>query len=186
MILIGLGNKAQNGKDTAGEAIVNYYNLGRGAQVKHGLTPATPIVRIYKFAEALYKECRELHGMVGKDAPLLQRVGHARRQENPTYWINKMFDSIFEYTDIAVITDVRYKNEANEIKARGGFVINVQRLNADGTPFISLDRDPNHSSEIDLDGYNFDYYLKAKTGETALLGEQAITLIEYIRGLMKR
>jgi hypothetical protein len=33
-----------------------------------------------------------------------------------------------------------------------------------------------------LDGYNWDYHITAHTGEGALVGELAITIVEYIRG----
>jgi hypothetical protein len=40
-------------------------------------------------------------------------------------------------------------------------LINVSRFNSDGSPFVATDRDPNHPSEIALDGYdNWDYKLQ--------------------------
>lgn len=189
MLLLAFGNKARHGKDTAGEAVVNYYNDLHDLKVKHlfqnsRLVPPLPPAALFKFADALYQECRQQHGMTQKDSPLLQRVGQSRRLENENYWIDKVFEQIdLRKPLIAVLTDIRYQNEAAAVKARGGFVINVSRLNLDGTPYVADDRPADHISEIDLDGYRFDHYIRAYTGEVALVQELAITIAEYAKGL---
>lgn len=184
MLLIGFGSKARQGKDVAGEAIVDYYNRRRANQVAHSLPPASPEAKIYKFAAALYNECRQLHGMTEKDAPLLQRVGAARRAEDPEYWIKQAFRQIYEQEkDICIITDVRYENEAGYVKKHGGYLVNVTRLNADGSKYIADDRPSDHPSETELDNWNWDFRLVNSHGHQALLAEQAITLVEYLRAL---
>jgi len=144
-----------------------------------------PQAGLFKFAAALYQECREKYGMTEKDAPLLQRIGSERRAENPNYWVDKVFESVPTNLGVAVITDLRYQNEAWAIKERGGFTVRIVRLNADGTPYIAGDRPADHPSETDLDGYNFDFRIVAKSGETAWVEQQAITLVEYLLGLTK-
>lgn len=181
MIIVGIGSKARQGKDMAAEAILNYYLTHSQAMYKHGLRYVGPKVVKIGFADALYRECRELHGMTDKDAPLLQKVGHARRQEDPEYWIKKVFAAIPQGTDIVVIPDVRYKNEGDIIKAKGGYLIRMTRLNQDGTRYVAPDRPADHPSEIDLDDYNFDFEIVSKN--PVLTGEIAITIVEYIRGL---
>jgi hypothetical protein len=180
MLIIGLGHKARNGKDTAGEAIKAYYDNQADLLKLHGLKGGLK-VSIVKFAAALYQECRDLHGMTEKDPVLLQNVGMRRRKEAPKYWIKKAFDSIPVETNIAVFTDVRFLNEAEFIQSQGGHLINVIRLNEDGSRYISTDRPANHPSETELDDYNFDYTIVSKTA--ALTGELAITIAEFIRGL---
>lgn len=181
-LIIGLGNRARQGKDTAGEAIVEYFNSRRNAQLKHGLKPATPEARIFKFADALYKVCREEYGMIGKNANLLQQVGEGRRNEfGLNYWIDQLDATMKGFEGIAVITDMRYTNEADWVKAKGGYTIQVSRLNENGLPFITADRDPNFVSEVQLDNYNYDAYIKTKS--PALTAQLAITTVEYFRGL---
>ncbi len=182
MIIIAFGNKAQNGKDTAGEAVVDFYKRKKLNVLRHGLIDRAPTVAIFKFAEELYHECCVSHGMTIKDPALLQRIGQARREENQNYWVDKLMVQLDHSPyDIAVITDIRYVNEAKAVKARGGWLINVSRINGDGTPFISPDRDPKHISEVALDGYNFDFYIRSKS--SVLTGELAIATAEYIVGL---
>jgi hypothetical protein len=113
---------------------------------------------------------------------LLQKVGDGRRNEfGLTYWIDKLAVNLNKFNGIAIITDVRYTNEADWVKAQGGYVIKVERLNQDGSVFIMDDRDPNFVSEVQLDGYNFDAYIRTKFA--ALTAEQAITTAEFFRGL---
>jgi hypothetical protein len=183
MLLLAFGHKARQGKDTAGKGLFDYYDKKRQLALRHGLRVVSA-VGIYRFAEALYEEARQFHGMTEKDAPLLQRVGSQRRAEDSEYWVKKVFEKIaYDLPQIAIITDLRYQNEAAAVKAHNGYTIKVERLNEDGTPYFATDRPANHSSEIDLDSYNFDYYIKAKTGQMVWVEQQAITLAEMLRGL---
>lgn len=58
-LVIGFGNKARHGKDTAGEAVRDYYERQARLQAKHDLKRAAPVVKIYKWADALYAEVNE-------------------------------------------------------------------------------------------------------------------------------
>lgn len=182
-LVVGFGHKARNGKDTCVEAVIQYYGDRRAMQVRHGLTIAAPKAQRISFAEALYEEARVLHGMTEKDPELLQRIGSERRAEDENYWIKRAFAKVGPYTDIVLVSDMRYKNEAYYIKSLGGYIVDVERLHPNGVPFIAADRPADHPSEIDLDGYNFDFYIKVKSGHLALLQDSAITLVEYLRGL---
>jgi hypothetical protein len=221
MLILGFGNKARQGKDTAAEAIRDYYqNLNL-----HGLKQHR--VGIFKFATALYQEVNDwlkvFNGVsnwanatmientefypdlntripdwvqpdpnpevsplapYGKHPKLLQWWGtEYRRTQDVHYWTKKLFASIPNNLDIALVTDVRFPNEAYGVKARGGYNINVARLREDGTPHFSTDRRGAHISETALDGYNWDFRLINSNGHQALLGEQAVTLAEYLRAL---
>lgn len=180
MIILGFGARAQNGKDTAGEAIKHWYDVQNQLLRQHGLQGGTK-VHIAKFAGALYDECRTLHGMKEKDPILLQNVGMARRDEDQDYWVKRAFDSIPKGTNLVIFTDCRFKNEAARIKAEGGHTIEVVRLNEDGTRYFATDRPKDHPSEVDLDDYNWDYRIVSK--QAALTGELAVTIAEFIRSL---
>jgi hypothetical protein len=62
---------------------------------------------------------------------------------------------------LILIPDTRFKNEAETLKLNDGYYVKVVRTNEDGTQYITKDRDPQHSSEIDLDDYPADITLKA-------------------------
>lgn len=226
MLLIGFGNKARNGKDTAAEAIKGFHDSFNSARVAHGNYGKIMRVGIFKYAGALYNEVNDWlsvtknfqplparYGVVqgdgdvihipewvqptpnaevsalapyGKHAKLLQWWGtEYRRAQDSEYWVKRLFASIPDNLDIALVTDVRFPNEAKAIEQRGGYTVNVQRLREDGTQFFDSSRPADHPSETALDGWNWNFYLKIPHGHPALLGEQAITLTEYLRGLKK-
>lgn len=184
MLILGLGNRARHGKDTAGEAIVSYYERHNDSLYKkYGIGKRTH-AKLYKFAGALYQECRELHGMTEKDPVLLQRVGMERRVEDENYWV-KQIDAQLKAdaatVDVAIITDVRFLNETAYVKANGGATINVSRLNLDGTPYVDPSRPADHPSETELDDYLWDYRIVAYSGEVALIEQLAICIAEFAR-----
>lgn len=61
-----------------------------------------------------------------------------------------------------IITDVRFPNEADAIKERGGIIIRVNRKHGYNTPDGKWKEMPinYHASETALDNYNFDYILE--------------------------
>lgn len=84
---------------------------------------------------------------------VLQRIGETMRNIfGEDIWIKSLFnkfDSKFEKGGHIIITDVRYKNEADYIKNKGGILIRINR---------NTRYNDNHISEIDLDDYEkFDY-----------------------------
>jgi hypothetical protein len=229
MLLLGFGSKARQGKDTAAQAIKDYFK-----QVYYpGFAAPAPKVQIFKYATALYQETNDWlkvttqdgleyselgHYVVppdetnfnthiqipewvkpdpnpqkselapyGKHPKLLQWWGteYRRHHFGQDYWIKKLYQSMPTNLDIAMVTDVRFIDEAEAIKQRGGYVINLQRLNKDGSPYVDLSRPADHPSETQLDGYNWDFYIKNKEGHAALTGEIAITIAQYLRGLQK-
>jgi hypothetical protein len=168
-LLIGFGSKCRQGKDLAAQAIQSYFD---GAEIDEQ-------VQIFKFADALYDLCRKNYDMKEKDPRLLQKVGIEKRQKNPDFWVDRMFSQADNFDGIALVTDVRFKNEAAAIKKRGGFLVNVSTLNDDGSPYISDDRPADHESETDLDGYRWDAFIKTYRNDEALAAELAITLANY-------
>jgi hypothetical protein len=197
-MILAFGAKARQGKDTAGESVVQFYNERRkllfncyGAKkpsdfgnTVRNIDEKYPEARIFKFADELYRVCREEYGMTEKDAPLLQKIGDERRVTHGyDYWIKQLAPKIAAFKGVAVITDVRYFNEAQWIESIGGHCINVRRLNENGTPYVAPDRNPNFISEVQLDNYNYEYHIIAKTGQAALVGDLAITIAEHIRAL---
>lgn len=147
MIIIGIGHKSRQGKDTLGKFLVkqfindDYY------------------AKTYAFADSLKAYCRVAFGMQEKDGALLQYVGtEIFRKKDYNFWINQLFLKLEEdQPEVAIITDMRFLNEANFIKDLEGHTIKVVRYNKDGSAFFDETRSMLHQSEIELDNYNFDY-----------------------------
>ncbi len=121
---------------------------------------------------------------LGKHAKLLQWWGtEYRRAQNTNYWVDQWKAAINPRANIVMATDMRFINEAQAVKDVGGFTVQVNRKNADGSPFVDPSRDKNHPSETQLDGYNYDYQITVKTGDLALLDQWATALVYYLRAL---
>jgi hypothetical protein len=118
----------------------------------------------------------------GKHPKLLQWWGtEYRRAQDPDYWVKKVQEKIYDFHGVVLIADVRFQNEFSFIKEIGGALVNVSRLNADGSPFVSPDRDPNHISENTLNDSPWDFYIKARSGESDLVRSQAVSIAKFFQ-----
>lgn len=138
--IIGFGHKARHGKDHAAKILLDIY----GSQA-----------RVFSCADALKAFCRVNYGMTIKDGSTLQQVGQSMRTKYGDVWERALYWTIDEQRPrIAIVPDVRHKQEAKFLKYLGGTLIKVSRVREDGvTPFISPDRNPDHPSERQLDDY---------------------------------
>jgi hypothetical protein len=133
--------------------------------------------RQLSFAGELKEFAENILGWDGKKDTvgrfLLQTSGHAFRQQDPRYWIKfveaelRNFSQNFVTNEewLAIITDVRYKNEAAWIMEQGG---HVWRIESSGTlkgkcsKFVPFGT--NHASETDLDGWEPSHKIVNKIG----------------------
>ena len=81
---------------------------------------------------------------------MLQQVGQALRVWEPLVWVDAFFSALPKDACV-LVPDVRFANEADPIRARGGLMLRVEgdplQQRGDGT------RDDNHPSEIAMDDY---------------------------------
>lgn len=182
MTLIGLGHQARQGK---GEVAAYWKSL-------------QPKLTVYAFADELKLYCKEHHDELEplwqlanqtqqkpgwKEDPIygctaiLQWYGtNVARKADPDVWVKALDTRLSrENPEIAVITDVRFPNEAEYLREKGGFLVKVVRLNKDGTQYVDPQRDPNHASEIALEGYeDWDYVIEVKEDDFRGLKAKAI------------
>lgn len=167
--IIGIGHKARHGKDSAADHIIKQT---KGAAQR------------FSFADDLYAVARIIHGMKEKDGPLLQLLGtEVYRRYDDNKWIDALYWKLLDKRPrIALIADCRFPNEAQFVKDLGGTLIKVSRLNADNSPFVTTDRDPNHPSEIGLDNFTgWDYTITHTTGSLVSLKYQVDDVLWDLR-----
>ncbi|KKN03321.1 hypothetical protein LCGC14_1108860 [marine sediment metagenome] len=206
VIMIGLGHRARNGKDTVANMLKE--QLGN--------------VEIIHWADGVYEECTnrntayplikqeftgpskiyysvlddkqtgariaisnisdpflhniftkrnitEYQGMISKDPEILQFWGTNFRRTlcDPNYWVKltmKKANTLALNMDrgVIIIPDTRFINEAEAVTINKGFYVRVVRIKEDGSQYIADDRDPNHPSEAELEGYPASSTLTAK------------------------
>lgn len=92
---------------------------------------------------------------------ILIASGQFYRQFDPLYWVRRALTSV-DAGDRIVVSDVRFQNEADHIRAFGGQIVRLERhkhLNI-------YQGDIEDVSETDLDHYRFDVIVPADGNET--------------------
>lgn len=186
-LYIGLGHKARQGKNVVASVLKQ---LG-GDKVKE-----------YALADELKRYCKENHDELVRQYPevdlanrkddpiygyvgMLQHVGtNIIRAKNPDYWVECLASRIkSDNPDVALVTDIRFPNEAQWIHDNAGALVKIVRIKKDGTQYIAPDRDPNHPSETALDNYSeWDFVILAADGEVEALKDTAASLYEMLTG----
>lgn len=187
-LIIGLAGKAEHGKTATARIIRD--------RVESGSEPDCPggTCGIFEISELIRQHCIKLgllpEGIKREDmtyqqvAVLVSEGSRMRNEVDPQYWTTLIMQEIAKSdVDVAVIPNLRFPQEAQATRDAHGYVWRINRLNRDGSPFVSLTRDPNHETETALDRWPADFYLYNMTGHGALLEEQVITLYEYVVGL---
>lgn len=180
-LIIGLSGKAEHGKTEAAKQIKidcrNYLNYSHGAE-------------IIEISNIIIEHCVAL-GLLPADLPradfnkaqiqILVDEGTRMRAEDPNYWVIRFLRKI-KASDkpVVVIPNLRFVQEAQAIRNAGGVIIRIQRINADGSPFVSETRDPNHPCETSLDTWPADFYVINKTGHPELFCDLVSCLFQYI------
>lgn len=182
MILLGISGKKGVGKDLLSSILAKKYgfiNLPFAGELKEavrrdfGLTKEHTDGKLKESPVACYKRLTpEIKGSLDISVPWTPReimieYGQFFRRFDPLWWVKKTFDKIDTILsnkqtahypgDLRItVSDVRFRNEANAIKEKGGIVVRLNRpqeLNI--YPYPSTD-----VSEIDLDHYpSFDLEL---------------------------
>jgi hypothetical protein len=157
-MIIGLSGYARSGKDTVAQFFVENYGYTRVAfadNIRHMLLDLNPYVGIgpSNYNHTTLSDLVALNGWEGaKQHPevrrLLQDLGvSARNYLGEDVWINAALSTPTQ-NDGLVITDVRFINEAEAIKNRGGQIWRVIRP---GVTAVN-----SHISETQMDGYSYD------------------------------
>jgi hypothetical protein len=153
-VIIGLTGYARAGKDTVAQVLIDNYGFKRVAfadPIRKLLLEINPILEDgFRLNEII----KELGWEVAKGKTevrrLLQALGvGARTIFYEDFWVDMALADVNNYKNSKfVITDVRFRNEADTIKRMGGGIWRVERPNV-----VAVN---NHISESALDNYAAD------------------------------
>jgi hypothetical protein len=186
-MLIGLSGYARSGKDTVAQFIIDDYGFVRRAfadKLKAALIRLNPMVdyvsptsgktewfrltdaiRYYGGLESLKSNSPELRA-------LMQRLGTevGRDTFGTNFWVDQALGEVFGGLDI-VVTDVRFENEVDAIRNRGGV---VWRISRSGVAPVN-----GHSSETAIDHVDFDRYI-SNDGTLEELHDQVTAIMDPV------
>lgn len=156
-MIIGISGKKRAGKDTVASILVEEFGFTRLAfadVIKECVYRLDPIVSLTGLR---LKYLVDTNGWeAAKEFPevrrLLQVFGSevGREMIDKQIWIEMTLSGVKASADI-VISDVRFQNEAEEIKYQGGQVWRITKATGE---YIDT-----HRSETELDSWNFDQYI---------------------------
>lgn len=148
--VIGLTGAARHGKDSAAKVLLK-------------LLPGS---ERFALSDALSAYCRVHHGMVKRKPALLQDVGMAMRESRPGVWLDALYGALQDrQPEIAIVSGVRFPDEAAMIRAMGGTLVRVIRQEPTGQPYVAEDRDPSHRAEAEIDALDVDAVITATSGD---------------------
>jgi dephospho-CoA kinase len=195
---IGLIGKMGSGKDSVANILTGSYGFGRVAfaePLKRLVIEADPLIgcggaldRQNLAAEPVHLS-DVLRTMTFEDAKRaypevrrsLQRIGQGARQIDPDYWIRLALADV-EYVHGAgmpvVVTDVRYVNEAEALRAKGFRLVRVTRPASSAGMTTAETREALHESETALDYYPADLTL-TNDGDMIDLTGKVLAMLGY-------
>jgi len=171
-LIVGIGHKARQGKDWV-------------AQYIHEELPEA--TKIYSLSDPIKQLISCLFNESEPSKRMLQAFGtEVGRAADANCWINLFFRNLqHDNPPIALLPGIRFLNEVNMILAHGGMLIEVQRLNADGTQYIAEDRDSQHCSETELDDFDWPIVLSARSGDVEALARGANRIVFKLRDWLR-
>jgi len=179
-LIIGLGHKAQVGKDTIGEYLVKSHGFQRLAfadNLKDGAR------EIFGFDEdQLYGDLKEVVDEYWGFTPrwALQMFGTDAMKPvfGEDIWVRSLGRLAMRYAGSGipvVITDLRFHEEAEAIKTWGGFVVKVSR------PSREVIATSQHRSETALDDFkNWDLIVN-NIGTIPELWQASLSMLDRLR-----
>lgn len=182
-LIVGIAGKKLAGKDTAANFLVDrgFTKKAFADPLKKHIYTLNPILR----SRGLFKSALRVKNVVDKygwdyckaNFPeirrLLQIYGTevGREQIDSNLWVHLTFADIDQLRTDVVISDMRFMNEYEALKARGGIAVKIQNHRAE----TSLD---NHASEAGLPDDLFDYIIPNNTYISDLYCEIEVLLME--------
>lgn len=182
---VALIGRAGSGKDATGARLVLAHKFVRVAMadpLKFAALDLDPIVCRDAHTSEPVRLAAVVHryGWDGAKAfpevrRTLQRLGHGMRERDPDVWLRlalAKIDVADQWSVPVVVTDCRYRNEADALRGRGCLLVRIERPGHHG-PASPDERE--HVSETELDDYPVDAVL-TNAGSLAELHQAADTL----------
>jgi hypothetical protein len=208
--VVGIGHKARNGKDSTAAVFQDFFGsmarrysfadaLRAICRVNYGMTvkdaPLLQVVgtEVYRRGETVnwafiepsdgepnsrrVDDVVEVAGRVS-----VRSLSSGKGAPDPDVWTRTLYWTIAEQAPlVAIISDVRFPNEAEMVKEMGGTLIQCIRRTQSGRQYVDPSRSATHPSETALDGYKgWDYIID--TDRVSTLEYLAVNICEEIAG----
>ena len=178
MLLLGAGHKARQGKTEFCNTIIEYCDR---VGISWQLFSISDLIISYAIANGILPQITR-EECTAEQVNILVQLGVELRKGDDDILLRQLEAAIDKSkAKVGLIPNIRQENEAHFVKSRKGWLVELQRFNANGTRFVDPTRDPNHILETTLDSWNWDFTVGAKSGQRCWLRRQAIGLFDYLR-----
>ncbi|WP_172384871.1 hypothetical protein [Streptomyces sp. MNP-20] len=174
---VALIGKSRSGKDTVAQMLAahgGYTRLAVADELRRAalrLDPYIPL-RYTQTPVRLSTLIRRLGWETAKDQfpevrRVLQEYGQAVRELEPEIWLRPVVGQLRQGTEWnlpCVVTDVRYLNEVEAVRAEGGVIVRVERPGSGLSGSAAR-----HPSETELDALEPDHVLRNDQGLAGLM-----------------
>lgn len=159
MQIIAFTGKKGTGKSTACKYLEEKYGFTR-VNFKDSL-----IAELKQYYSLVLDELAIVYGMPVDELfivkppavrKLMQSHGQMRREENPDYWVSDWVVQTYA-NNLIVTDDVRFLNEAEKVRQRGGIIIRLERTDMEHTD--------THISETEMDNIVPDFTVVCNGGD---------------------
>lgn len=173
-MLIGIAGRKQSGKTTLGASLATAYQLAHisfAAPMRRFVADVLDI-SVGELELVKEKPIDWLDGVTPRE--MLQKLGteYGRDLIHDEIWVRKALRKAAMYVG-AVISDVRFPNEAQAIRGLGGVVIRLNRS--------STTADDNHPSEKPLEDWLIDFEIENNGTPEGMLAKVATCLTDHLR-----
>ncbi|MFC9620260.1 hypothetical protein ACFTXM_09750 [Streptomyces sp. NPDC056930] len=160
--------KARSGKDTAGARLVKRWAFTRLAfadplkAAALELNPLVPLknldnhVRLSVCVKTIgWERAKDMYPEVRRT---LQHMGQTVRELDPDFWVRVLMDKVRaadKWNIPVVVTDCRYRNEAEALRAAGFILVRITRPRGSAMTMEEI-RAAMHASETELDDFPAD------------------------------
>lgn len=172
--VVGVTGRARHGKDTLARELMRQ------------LAAAGTLAERFAFSDsvAVAERTAPLPGdapMTTRNPSRLQRRGEYERARDPFIWLRATYGTIEDRRpEVAIITGLRTPAEVAMVRGMGGLVVRVTRIDAEGQPFVTSDRDPNHPIEQQIDSLQEDLRIDVKGGGLAEFPTWAYSVLQRL------
>ena len=173
--LIGITGYKRAGKDTAAAVIASIlgYDLVQFAGTLKDMMRALlagqgmPVEEIERYVEGDLKDDPTPHLLGNSPRHAMQTLGTewGREQLDDSIWVTMALRAAARAAKGAIITDVRFPNEARAVRAAGGFLIRVERA--------ELEQTSAHASEVHIKDIPVDQILRNDRDRESFQGKVA-------------
>lgn len=175
-LLIGLTGRAHSGKDTAANLLASICtDAGMQTQAFAFATPMRAALRALGVPRQYIEQPELKNEMIpelgASYRQLMQELGDMGRKLQHDFWVRYVARAISDLPDgfgLIAITDVRYPNEAEWIRANGGVIVQINR---DAAPDVRHHSSEQHFAELQAE------HVIDNNGTLAELEAQLATLL---------